>query len=185
MSTLVLTPSHSPLEAMVTDELKCKIAEYGNFISQTLEPQLRNAVMEREKTEAEINDYIQLQSGLRQLLHEQQQQQEEEEEKEAGSSSLNEISKRTKQLDGLVDIAYSTIFCNVSIPNPNIIYVDVGFGFHIEMTIIEAITFIDKRVDFLEKQVLKHRVDAAMKIAKDVEDALELLEELGGEKLGL
>jgi prefoldin subunit 5 len=168
---------------MVTDELKCKIAEYGSFISQKLEPQLRNAVMEREKTEAEINDYIQLQSRLRQLLHEQQQQQEEEE----GSSSLNEINKRTKQLtkqlDGLVDIAHSTIFCNVSIPNPNILYVNVGFEFHIEMTITEAITFIDKRVDFLEKLVLKHRVEVAMKIAKDVEDALELLEELGGEKL--
>ena len=48
---------------MTNDDLKGKIAEYGNFISQTLEPQLRNAVMEREKTEAEINDYIQAEAG--------------------------------------------------------------------------------------------------------------------------
>ena len=161
---------------MTNDDLKCKIAEYGNFISQTLEPQLRNAVMEREKTEAEINDYIQLQNGLRRLLLEQQQQQ-------LGSSSLEEIHQSTKQLNGLVDIAHSTIYCNVSIPNPNIIYVDVGFGFHIEMTISEAISFIDKRVHFLEKTVLKHCLDVAKRVAKDVEDALELLEELGGEKL--
>ena len=161
---------------MTNDDLKCKIAEYGNFISQTLEPQLRNAVMEREKTEAEINDYIQLQNGLRRLLLEQQQQQ-------LGSSSREEIHQSTKQLNGLVDIAHSTIYCNVSIPNPNIIYVDVGFGFHIEMTISEAISFIDKRVHFLEKTVLKHRLDVAKRVAKDVEDALELLEELGGEKL--
>ena len=161
---------------MTNDDLKCKIAEYGNFISQTLEPQLRNAVMEREKTEAEINDYIQLQNGLRRLLLEQQQQQ-------LGSSSLEEIHQSTKQLNGLVDIAHSTIYCNVSIPNPNIIYVDVGFGFHIEMTISEAISFIDKRVHFLEKTVLKHCLDVAKRVAKDVEGALELLEELGGEKL--
>ena len=162
---------------MTNDDLKGKIAEYGNFISQTLEPQLRNAVMEREKTEAEINDYIQLQNGLRRLLLEQQQQQ------QLGSSSLEESHQSTKQLNGLVDIAHSTIYCNVSIPNLNIIYVDVGFGFHIEMTISEAISFIDKRVHFLEKTVLKHRLDVAKRVAKDVEDALELLEELGGEKL--
>lgn len=161
------------------DDLKCKIAEYGNFISQTLEPQLRNAVMEREKTEDEINDYIQLQNGLRQLLLEQQQQRHHQ----PGSSSLEENHQSTKQLNGLVDIAHSTIYCNVSIPNPNIIYVDVGFGFHIEMTISEAISFIDKRVHFLEKTVLKHRLDVAKRVAKDVEDALELLEELGGENL--
>ncbi|KAL3765378.1 hypothetical protein ACHAWU_002296 [Discostella pseudostelligera] len=166
---------------MANNELKCKIAEYGNFISQTLEPQLRNAVMDREKTEAEINDYIQLQNGLRQLLLEQQQRQQQQ-----GSSSLNDNNNNhttSTQLVGLVDIAHSTIFCNVSIPNPKIVYVNVGFGFHIEMTIIEAISFIDKRVDYLEKQVLNYRMDVAKKIAKDVEDALELLEELGGEKL--
>lgn len=166
---------------MANNELKCKITEYGNFISQTLEPQLRNAVVEREKTEAEINDYIQLQNGLRQLLLKQQQQQQQ------GSSSLNDNNNNnhttSTQLEGLVDIAHSTIFCNVSIPNPNIVYVNVGFGFHIEMTIIEAISFIDKRVDYLEKQVLNYRMDVAKKIAKDVEDALEFLEELGGEKL--
>ena len=60
---------------MVDDELKRKIVDYGNFISQTLEPRLRMAVEEREKTEAEINDYLQLQNGLRQFLLEQQQQQ--------------------------------------------------------------------------------------------------------------
>jgi hypothetical protein len=38
-------------------------------------------------------------------------------------------------------------------------------------------------VHFLEKTVLKHRLDVAKRVAKDVEDALELLEELGGEKL--
>lgn len=167
---------------MVNDELKRKIAEYGNFISHTLEPQLRHAVMERETTEAEINDSIQLQNGLRQLLVEQQQRQQQQ-----GSLSLNANNNNnntaTKQLSGLVDIAHSTIFCNVSIPNPNIIYVHVGFGFHIEMKIIEAISFIDKRVTFLEKNVLKYRLDVAKKVAKDVEDALELLKELGGEKL--
>lgn len=169
---------------MANNELKRKIAEYGNFISQTLEPRLRHAVMERETTEAEINDYIQLQNGLRQLLVEQEQQQQQQ--PQQGSLSLNGNKNKntaTKQLSGLVDIAHSTIFCNVSIPNPNIIYVHVGFGFHIEMTIIEAISFINNRVAFLEKNVLQHRLDVAKKVAKDVEDALELLEELGGEKL--
>ena len=47
------------------------------------------------------------------------------------------------------------------------------------MTIHEAITFINKRVQYLEQCVLKHRVENAVMIAKDVEKSLELLDELG------
>ena len=138
--------------------LQTKISEYSNFISQTLQPQLQSAVDAREETEAEISEYVQLKAKLQQIQ-----------------------SDAPKSIDTIVDISHSTIYCKAHISNPKIIYVNVGFGFHVEMTIEEAIQFITKRVEYLESCVLKHRVEAAARIAKDVENAIELLEELGDE----
>ena len=140
------------------NELQMKITEYSNFISQTLQPQLQSAVDAREETEAEISEYVQLKAKLQQIQ-----------------------SDAPKSIDTIVDISHATIYCKAHISNPKIIYVNVGFGVHVEMTIEEAIQFITKRVEYLESCVLKHRVEVAGRIAKDVEGALELLEELGDE----
>ena len=146
-----------------TNELRGKITEYGNFISRTLQPQLQTAVDAREETEAEISEYAQLQNKLRQL----------------DESKITDSSSDASIINAMVDIAHATVYCNATISNPRIVYVNVGFGFHIEMTLPEAIAFIDKRIDYLEKDVLKPRCDVAGTVAKDVENALELLEELG------
>ena len=50
------------------NELQTRITEYGNFITQTLQPQLQRAVNAREETEAEISEYRQLQTKLQQML---------------------------------------------------------------------------------------------------------------------
>mmetsp|Transcript_24206 Transcript_24206/g.52206 ORF Transcript_24206/g.52206 Transcript_24206/m.52206 type:complete len:161 (-) Transcript_24206:559-1041(-) len=146
-----------------TNALRGKITEYGNFISQTLQPQLQTAVDAREETEAEISEYVQLQNKLQQI--------------EKTNNSRSDASINT-----IADISHGTIYCNATIPNPRIIYVNIGFGFHVEMTLPEAISFIDKRVDHLENNVLKPRLKVAATVAKDVENALEVLEEFG-EKL--
>lgn len=152
--------------------VKGKITEYGNFIAQTLQPRLQTAVDAREETEAEISEYVQLQNKLRQLQLEQQQQIDSP--NKPNSSSSTEASINT-----IVDIAHGTVYCNATIPNPRTIYINIGFGFHVEMSLPEAILFIDKRVDYLGNSVLKHRCEVAATVAKDVENALELLEELG------
>eukprot|EP00580_Thalassiosira_gravida_P009249 CAMPEP_0201639458 /NCGR_PEP_ID=MMETSP0493-20130528/19425_1 /ASSEMBLY_ACC=CAM_ASM_000838 /TAXON_ID=420259 /ORGANISM="Thalassiosira gravida, Strain GMp14c1" /LENGTH=46 /DNA_ID= /DNA_START= /DNA_END= /DNA_ORIENTATION= len=46
------------------------------------------------------------------------------------------------------------------------------------MTLPEAVSFVDRRMEYLGRDVLKHRSEVAMAVAKDVENALELLEEL-------
>ena len=140
------------------NELQTKITEYSNFISQTLQPQLQSAVDKREETEAEISEYLQLQTKLQQIQ-----------------------GDAPKSIDTIIDISHSTVYCKAHISNPKIIYVNVGFGVHVEMTIEEGIQFISKRVEYLETHPLKHRVEVAGRIAKDVEGAIELLEELGDE----
>lgn len=145
--------------ASTKNELQQQITEYSNFITKTLQPQLQSAVDAREGTESEIAEYRLLQSKLQQI-------------------QINTDAMKGSSINTIVDLAHQTIYCKANIPNPRIIYINIGF-FHVEMTIPEAITFINKRVQYLEQCVLKHRVENAVMIAKDVEKSLELLDELG------
>ena len=142
-----------------------QLAAYGSFLTTTLRPRLQAAVAAREETEGEIAEYATLRGQLLQV------------EEEFGYPS----EAPTKEMNALVDLAHGAVYCSAKIPNPRTVYVNVGFGFHVEMTLPEAIAFIDRRIDYLERDVLKHRSEAAATIAKDVERALELLEEAGGE----
>ena len=136
-----------------------KISEYSNFIKQTLQPQLQAAVEARLATKTEISEYVELKNKLLQIV------------------AAHDVGP----INTIVDIAHQAVYCKATIPNPRTIYINVGFGFHIEMKIPEAIEFIDKRVDYLEKEVLKYRSEVADTVAQDVENALELLEQLGEE----
>ncbi|KAL3795015.1 hypothetical protein HJC23_006336 [Cyclotella cryptica] len=160
-----------------TNELHEKIKEYASFISQTLQPQLQAAVDARDATDADMSEYTQLRNKLQYL------------ENEIGldhsSSSMEGVggqpsAKNCKPLEALVDICHETVYCRAVIPNPRTVYVDVGLGFMVEFTLQEAIGFIEKKLKYLD-EVLKHRASVAEGIARDVENALELLEELGAE----
>ncbi|KAL3767156.1 hypothetical protein ACHAW5_003175 [Stephanodiscus triporus] len=148
-------------------DLRRQIAEYGDFVARTLRPQLQAAVDAREETEREISEYLRLQNELR--LH----------------VERAATGNKAPPIKAVIDISHAAVYCNVLVPNPRTIYVDVGLGFHVEMTLAEAMSFVDRRVDHLEKNVLKHRLKVAATVARDVENALKLLEELGGELGGL
>ena len=143
-----------------SDELQTKITEYANFISQTLQPQLQSAVDAKEAIEKDISEYVQLRNRLQRL-----------------ENQMDNI--KTKPIEALVDLVHGAIYSKAIISNPRSLYVDVGLGFMVEFTLSEALIFIDKRVKYLEEEVLNHRARVAEKIVSDVENALELLEELG------
>jgi prefoldin subunit 5 len=150
-----------------TSQLHDKINEYASFITNTLQPQLQTAVEAKEATEKDLKEYLELRNKLQHL-----------------ENMLNcevTVGEKSKPIETLVDVAHQTIYCRAVISNPRTLYVDVGLGFMVELTIQEALTFIDKRVKFLEEEVLRHRTSVVEGIAKDVENALELLEELGAE----
>mmetsp|Transcript_1563 Transcript_1563/g.3365 ORF Transcript_1563/g.3365 Transcript_1563/m.3365 type:complete len:236 (-) Transcript_1563:153-860(-) len=230
------------MSAVASKELKEKITEYGSFISQTLQPQLKTAVDAREETEKEISEYVHLKNRIQFLLNEwdgsdldrgdgrhtetkkfdkgEPNNNQIIDEKHGDGSNRNnddraspvsptaptshsknnppdnsnqrnennstsKSSKKFKPLKLFTDICHSTIYCQATIPNPRTIYVHIGFGFHAEFTLEEAIQFVDRRLRYLEKEVLVHRIEVARGVAADVERALELLEELGGEMEGL
>lgn len=51
-------------------------------------------------------------------------------------------------------------FCLTS-PDTKYIYINVGFGFHVQMTLKEALTFIDKKNTQLQTRAEKHTEEAA------------------------
>lgn len=55
--------------------------------------------------------------------------------------------------------------CNFS-PDPTRIFVKVGFGFFVEFTFSEALTFIDKKLSFLNQVVEQYTKDASTVKAK-------------------
>jgi hypothetical protein len=164
--------------ATVTIDLRRQIVEYGNFVDRTLRPQLQAAVEAREEMEAEISEYLRLRNELRLLLVERA-------DDPATKKKSDPSGNKTSPMRAVIDISHAAVYCDVVVPNPRTIYVDVGLGFHVEMTLVEAISFIDRRVDHLEKNVLKNRLEVAATVARDVENALELLEELGEKLAGL
>ena len=164
-----------------TVDLRRQISEYGTFVERTLRPQLQTAAEDREETEGEISDYLLLRDELLRLLLPPVA------DPTAGGSGNEEAAPSSSSpiIRAVIDISHASVYCDVVVPNPRTIYVDVGLGFHVEMTPTEAVSFVDRRVEYLEKNVLRHRLEVASTVARDVENALELLEELGGELAGL
>jgi hypothetical protein len=163
-----------------TVDLRRQISEYGTFVERTLRPQLQTAVEDREETEGEISDYLLLRDELLRLLLPPV-----ADPTTGGSGNEAASSSSSPIIRAVIDISHASVYCDVVVPNPRTIYVDVGLGFHVEMTPTEAVSFVDRRVEYLEKNVLRHRLEVASTVARDVENALELLEELGGELAGL
>ena len=143
-------------------DLKQRVTEYGAFITKTLQPQLQQAVEAREEVERDISEYHALQASLGQI--------QDELKGEDGDQPIETFA----------DLAHGAVYCRARLSNPRTVFVDVGLRFHVEMKLDEAQSFIDKRIELL-KDVLKHRVEVSKRIAKDVEDALDLLQELGEE----
>jgi hypothetical protein len=163
-----------------TVDLRRQISEYGTFVERTLRPQLQTAVEDREETEGEISDYLLLRDELLRLLLLPV-----ADATTGGNGNEAASSSSSPVIRAVIDISHASVYCDVVVPNPRTIYVDVGLGFHVEMTPTEAVSFVDRRVEYLEKNVLRHRLEVASTVARDVENALELLEELGGELAGL
>ena len=147
-------------QAMDVAEIRSKIDEYSSFISSTLRPQLEAAVKAREEVELDIKEYEALQAKLANI---------DVEEKKGQSVK-----------DTVVDLGHELIYCKAAIDDPSRIYVHAGMGFHVEMTIDEARTFVGKRIALL-KQSLELKTHKATTIAVHIEETILVLQQLGNE----
>ena len=163
---------------MSQNELKIKLKEYIHFIDTILQPELSRVTLKRDNVERDIEEYKNLKVNVVNFIR-----QRKNKEKERLQNSDDDDGEQEQQRPmALVDLLQcQTIFCQARIKNQNQIFVDIGKGIYTELTLEEAISFIDKRIYLLETNVLPKCVEKAKTVAAHLEESLGLLESLGKE----
>jgi prefoldin subunit 5 len=145
-----------------------QLSEYATLVDRVLKPQLLEAERAAQHVQQEMQDYQELQ----QTLQDKQQRQEEENDHTDTRSSNNMM----------VDLGYQTVFCNATIVKPNdttpSLFVHVGMGFHVAMSVLEAIEFCRKRIHYLQNSKLKPRTEKMTEIQEHIQSATMLLIQL-------
>lgn len=154
-------------ETHAPQELRRKVEEYANFLEQTLKPQLEAAVEAREETENDIDEYGTLSKTLVEYR------------RQLSENAGND--ERPPKTESIVDLGHGEIYCKACIEDPARVFVHAGMGFHVELTLGEAIEFVQKRIKFLRGEVLELRARRAKTIAGHVEDSLHILQQLAKE----
>lgn len=134
-------------------ELKEKLKQYSTFIDTKLHPALKRAVTSRERVEHEVKEYQEL------------------------LDKLNAVETKVP-LQAMVNLGHELVYCNAEVQDPSTIYVDVGMGFFVQLTRDEAPGVIQKRIEFLQNQVLPKRVEDASRVASHLESSLMIVEAL-------
>ncbi|CAN6447446.1 unnamed protein product [Victoria cruziana] len=115
---------------------QCKVQKFEEFVDKSLKPDLVHAIAERDKVFA----YSHLRKNIEALQN-------------------NEVAS----LRTLVSLG-SEVYVQADIPDTRKIFIDVGLGFHVELTWPEALEFIRIREVRLASQVEEYtRLIASIK----------------------
>jgi prefoldin subunit 5 len=153
-------------------ELVKKIDEYSIFVRDVLQPQLQNAVEAREKVERDIKEYEDLKSQLLVLSKRNFPLEE---------SSMTNRNVANKSLEAMVDLGHKMCYCRAVADDPTTVFIDVGFGFHVEFRLDEALQFIPRRIDHLEKNAFVPKADKARDVATHLKSSLLVIDALSKE----
>lgn len=133
-----------------------KIQQYEHFLSNVLRQDLKEELERRDKLFEDIANHSQLKQTIDCIL----------------------LANCDEGLRTQVDLG-SNFYVQAHVPDVSHIYVNVGLGIHIELTLEEAQTFIDKRLKILNKKVQQSTKKSA-KIKGDIKYVYELLKQLQG-----
>ncbi|XP_018608398.1 protein UXT [Scleropages formosus] len=134
-----------------------KILQYETFINDVLKRDLQKVLEQRDGVYEKIAQYLQLKNTIESL-------------QEAGS----------KELKTEVDLGCN-FYAQAHIPDSSTIFVAVGYGFFVELTLPEALKFIEKKTNQLTGYTETLTKDSA-KIKANIRMVLEGLKELQGFK---
>jgi len=132
-----------------------KVLKYEHFLNDTLKEDLRKIQEQQDKIYAEIAEYLQLKITIERMQ----------------TFKLTEKPLKTK-----VDLGCN-FYVNAKVQDTRTIFVKIGFGFFLELTLAEAVDFIKKRAELLEKIASALSKDSA-KVKANIKIVLEGLREL-------
>ncbi|KAK3731938.1 hypothetical protein RRG08_044997 [Elysia crispata] len=132
-----------------------KVLEYESFLNERLRGDLKLILEQRDKLYEELTEYSQLQATILKI-----------------KEDLNpESSLKTK-----VDLGCN-FYAQANISNPSTIFVAIGYGFFLDMTLDEALVFIKRKTGVLKEKIDSLSNDAG-KVKAHIRLVLESLREL-------
>ncbi|KAG9325311.1 hypothetical protein KVV02_006951 [Mortierella alpina] len=135
------------------DSIQQKLARYETFVNESLRSDLKDALDARDAIYEQTSEYLKLAKDIEVI-------------KENG---LTEMKTQ-------VDLG-SNFYVQAKIPDTKYIYVNVGFGFHAQLTLDEALVFISKKEAHLQKKAEKY-TEKASQIRAHIKLVLEAMAEI-------
>ncbi|KAF9954888.1 hypothetical protein BGZ70_010433 [Mortierella alpina] len=135
------------------DSIQQKLARYDTFVNESLRKDLKDALDARDAIFDQTSEYLKLAKDIEVI-------------KENG---LTEMKTQ-------VDLG-SNFYVQAKIPDTKYIYVNVGFGFHAQLTLDEALVFITKKEAHLQKKAEKY-TEKASQIRAHIKLVLEAMAEI-------
>ena len=114
-------------------DLGSKVLKYEEFLNSKLKSDLLEVHKQRDVVYKEMAEYLQLKKTIEII----QQQQKE------NLNSHKQFELRTK-----VDLGCN-FYCQALIPDTSFVYILVGYGYFVQMTLEEALIFINKKMKIL------------------------------------
>ncbi|KAF9898650.1 hypothetical protein BX616_003770 [Lobosporangium transversale] len=137
----------------MAEEIQQKIARYETFVNEGLRKDLKDALDARDAIYNQISEYLKLAKDIEVIK----------------DNGLTEMKTQ-------VDLG-SNFYVQAKIPDTKYIYVNVGFGFHAQLTLDEALTFITKKEAHLQGKAEKYTEKAAQ-IRAHIKIVLEAMAEI-------
>ncbi|CAG5120426.1 unnamed protein product [Candidula unifasciata] len=136
-------------------ESDTKVLEYETFLNERLREDLRKILEDRDELYEEVSEYFQLKSTIQ---------------------KIQEDITPTSELKTKVDLGCN-FYVQANVPNPSRINIAIGYGFFLEMSLPEALKFIDMKTQQLQDRTAQLTKDAC-KVKGHIRLVLEGLREL-------
>jgi prefoldin alpha subunit len=108
-----------------------KVEIYEQFLNEKLRNDLNIVLNERDKIFTEIAEYLQIKNTIENIIQ------------TSSSSNQELVEMKTK-----VDLGCN-FYVNAVVQDPSRIFIAIGYGFFLEMTLDEALKFIEKKTKIL------------------------------------
>ncbi|KAI9008093.1 Prefoldin subunit-domain-containing protein [Gaertneriomyces semiglobifer] len=134
-------------------EREAQVRRYEDFVNHQLRVDLQNTLARRDKVFHTIAEYLKLRNQIELIK-----------------------SQHVNELKTMMDIGCE-FFMQAKIPDTSKVVINLGAGYHVEMTLDEAIQFINEKGKRLTEAAERH-TDLASNIKANIKVVLTAIEEI-------
>ena len=139
-------------------DIEGKVLECKQFL-EVLKTRLQRALARENEVKDEITEYTALGRRLQELA----------------------AAKKPGPIVELCDLGHEKVFCRATVEDTSYIYVHVGMGFHVELSLTEALSFTEKRLSFLRQDVHRRQTIQTDKVKQHIRASEMMLDGLSAE----